>query len=98
MNKTPAKIISLVISLIVFAIYWYMTLPAFNLTDYYFLGGVILFALVYYIALVLLTEDADVVKTVPNIVIISVISILQLEQLYFHSLLLHYFKLRIIPI
>lgn len=75
MNKTPAKIISLVISLIVFAIYWYMTLPAFNLTDYYFLGGVILFALVYYIALVLLTEDADVVKTVPNIVIISVISI-----------------------
>lgn len=75
MNKTPAKIISLVISLIVFAIYWYMALPAFNLTDYYFLGGVILFALVYYIALVLLTEDADVVKTVPNIVIISVISI-----------------------
>ena len=75
MNKTPAKIISLAISLIVFAIYWYMALPAFNLTDYYFLGGVILFALVYYIALVLLTEDADVVKTVPNIVIISVISI-----------------------
>ena len=75
MNKTPAKIISLVISLIVFAIYWYMALPAFNLTDYYFLGGVILFALVYYITLVLLTEDADVVKTVPNIVIISVISI-----------------------
>ena len=75
MNKTPAKIISLVISLIVFAIYWYMALPAFNLTDYYFLGGVILFALVYYIALVLLTEDADVVKTVPNIVVISIISI-----------------------
>lgn len=75
MNKTPAKIISLAISLIVFAIYWYMTLAAFNLTDYYFLGGVILFALVYYIALVLLTEDADVVKTVPNIVIISIISI-----------------------
>jgi len=38
MNKTPAKIISLAISLIVFAIYWYMALPAFNLTDYYFLG------------------------------------------------------------
>ena len=75
MNKTPAKITSLVISLIVFAIYWYMALPAFNLTDYYFLGGVILFALVYYIALVLLTEDTDVVKTAPNIIAISIISI-----------------------
>lgn len=66
MNKTPAKIISLVISLIVTAIYWYVTLPAFNLADFYFLGGVILFALVYYIALVLLIEDADVVKIVPS--------------------------------
>ena len=66
MNKTPAKIISLAISLIVFAIYWYMALPAFNLTDYYFLGGVVLFAFVYYVALVLLTEDADGVKTIPS--------------------------------
>lgn len=65
MNKMPAKITSLVIALIVFAIYWYVTLPAFNLTDYYFLGGVVLFAFVYYVALVLLTEDTDVVKTVP---------------------------------
>lgn len=66
MNKMPTKITSLVISLIVTAIYWYVTLPAFNLTDYYFLGGVILFAFVYYISLVLLTEDADVVKTIPS--------------------------------
>ena len=65
MNKTLAQITSLVISLIVSAIYWYVTLPAFNLADFYFLGGVILFAFVYYVALVLLTEDADVVKTVP---------------------------------
>lgn len=65
MNKTPAKIISLVISLIVSAIYWYVTLPAFNLADFYFLGGVVLFAFVYYVALVLLTEDSDSVKTVP---------------------------------
>jgi hypothetical protein len=64
MNKMPAKITSLVIALIVFAIYWYVTLPSFNLTDYYFLGGVVLFAFVYYVALVLLTEDTDVVKTV----------------------------------
>lgn len=65
MNKIPAKITSLVIALIVFAIYWYVTLPAFNLADFYFLGGVVLFAFVYYVALVLLTEDTDVVKTVP---------------------------------
>ena len=64
MNKMPAKIISLVIALIVFAIYWYITLPAFNLADFYFLGGVVLFAFVYYVALILLTEDTDVVKTV----------------------------------
>lgn len=42
MNKTQAKIISLAISLIVTAIYWYVTLPAFNLADFYFLGGVVL--------------------------------------------------------
>lgn len=65
MNKTQAKIISLAISLIVTAIYWYVTLPAFNLADFYFLGGVVLFAFVYYVALVLLTEDTAVVKTVP---------------------------------
>ena len=65
MNKTLAQITSLVISLIVSAIYWYVTLPAFNLADFYFLGGVILFAFVYYVSLVLLTEDTDVVKTVP---------------------------------
>lgn len=65
MNKTLAQITSLVISLIVTAIYWYVTLPAFNLADYYFLGGVVLFAFAYYGALVLLTEDAYVVKTVP---------------------------------
>lgn len=65
MNKMPAKITSLVIALIVSAIYWYVTLPAFNLADFYFLGGVILFAFVYYVALILLTEDADVVKTIP---------------------------------
>lgn len=75
MNKTTAKIISLVISLIVFAIYWYITLPAFNLADFYFLGGVVLFAFVYYVALVLLTEDTDSVKSIPNIIVISIISI-----------------------
>ena len=75
MNKTLAQIASLVISLIVTAIYWYVTLPAFNLADFYFLGGVVLFAFVYYVALVLLTEDTDVVKTIPNIIAISIISI-----------------------
>ena len=75
MNKMPAKITSLVIALIVFAIYWYVTLPSFNLTDYYFLGGVVLFAFAYYGALVLLTEDTDSVKSIPNIVVISLISI-----------------------
>ena len=74
MNKTPAKIVSLVIALIVYAIYWYITLPAFNLTDYYFLGGVILFAFAYYGALTFLTEDTDAVKTIPNYVIMGIIA------------------------
>lgn len=75
MKKSLAQITSLVISLIVSAIYWYVTLPAFNLADFYFLGGVVLFAFVYYVALVLLTEDTDSVKSIPNIVVISLISI-----------------------
>ena len=62
MKKSLAQITSLVISLIVSAIYWYVTLPAFNLADFYFLGGVVLFAFVYYVALVLLTEDTDSVS------------------------------------
>lgn len=65
MKKSLAQITSLVISLIISAIYWYVTLPAFNLADFYFLSGVVLFSFVYYVALVLLTEDTDVVKTVP---------------------------------
>ena len=75
MKKSLAQITSLVISLIVSAIYWYVTLPAFNLADFYFLGGVVLFAFVYYVALVLLTEDTDSVKSIPNIIVISLISI-----------------------
>lgn len=74
MNKMTTKITSLVIALIVFAIYWYITLPAFNLTDYYFLGGVVLFTFTYYGALFMLTDEGSV-QTFPNIIIIGIVAI-----------------------
>ena len=75
MNKTISKTIALVAAIFISVIYWYVMLPAINLTDFSFLGGAILFLLIYYLVLVFLVEDSKVVKTIPNIVVISIISI-----------------------